>query len=333
MKSENFVEASSYIRVIEKKLLSSDSIRRISEASTAAEALKQISGNSGYDFSSLNKTSDYEKVLKQELKETYQLLYKISPQKEVVDILADKYVFHNIKVTLKAKYIQKDSDHLYLPIAGPGVLPLKKYILDNEKDDVLPEFIIQAIDDAEKVYEESKDPQDIDIILDKHMYQDMLMLCKEVHNDLITEHTKMSVDFHNIKAFVRVKSMDKGTRFLGKCLVSGGLTNTEYFLSHYDKSPDVISSVFYYKYFGDVIKKGMESYNRTGNYSDLEKLFDDTLIELTKKSKYLAFGPEVLFTYLLSKENEIRQVRILITCKNNGIQAETLKERLRDNYV
>ena len=333
MRIENFVESSSYIRVMEKRLLGSDSIRRISEAPDTSETLKQISGNSSYDFSSLNRTEDYETVLKQELEDTYRLLYKISPQKAVVDILAAKYIFYNSKVAMKAKYTGKSADYLFSPITEPAGSVLTEYIRNGEQSEFIPEYIKQAVRDAENAYEEAKDPQDIDIILDTHMFRHMLLLCGEVKNGFITEYTKMCVDFHNIKALMRIKSMDKGTRFLNKCLVSGGLTDTEFFLSHYDKSPDVIASVFYYKYFGDMMKKGIETYNRTGNFSELEKLFDDYLIEYTKKSKYIAFGPEVLFTYLLSKENEIRQVRILITCKNNGIRTETLRERLRDNYV
>lgn len=333
MKVEDFVEASAYMRVLEKKMLDNAAMIRISEAANALEALRQISQSSEYDFSSIKRTEDYEAVLKSGLKKTYDLLYKLSAHREIVDVPAAKYDFHNLKVAVKSKYTGKSMSYLYSDITDLSAKDIDAYVLNDEKSDTLPDYILKAVSDTEISYAESKDPQQIDIVFDRHMFARMLDLCKIIESEFITEYVRLSIDFYNIKTLMRVKNMHKGTRFLNECFISGGLTDTDFFLVNYDKSPDMIASVFYYKYFGDIMSKGIESYNKTGNFSSLEKLFDDCLIEYTKKSKYSAFGPEVLFAYILSKENEARQIRILVTCKNNNMRMETLKERLRDNYA
>lgn len=333
LKDEDFVEASAYLRVLEKRMLNNDSINRIMDAPNASEALKLLSQNSEYEFSALKRTEDYESVLKDELKKTYDLLYKLSNHREVVDIPAAKYDFHNLKVALKSKYLNKDMSYLYSNVTTLNIEDAESFIFKGEKRDDLPEYVLNAVDEAEGSFAENKDPQEIDIILDRHMFAYMLSLCEKAENDFITEYVRLSIDFYNIKTLMRVKNMQKGTRFLNECFVPGGLTDTDYFLEHYDKQPDALASVFYYKYFGDTVRKGLDDYSKTGNYGSLERLFDNCLIEYVKKAKYVAFGAAVLFSYIISKENEIRQIRILVTCKKNNIRDDMLKERLRDNYA
>ncbi|MDL2274203.1 V-type ATPase subunit, partial [Oscillospiraceae bacterium OttesenSCG-928-G22] len=106
-----------------------------------------------------------------------------------------------------------------------------------------------------------------------------------------------------------------------------------FYKEQYNKDFSSLATAFHYKHMGDAVKRGIESYERTGTFSLLERLFDNALIERARQSKYIAFGPENLFSYLVSKENEIRQIRILLTCKLNGIDPALLRERLRENYA
>lgn len=335
-KNDDFVEASAYLRVLEKRMLNSGGMSRILEAKDASETLKQISQNSEADFSSLKKVEDYEEVLKDGLKKTYELMYKLSPRREVIDVTAAKYVFHNLKVALKSEFAGLNMSRLYSDIPDIDMTAAEALVsgaADDEKGGELPDYFKKAALEAKSAFEESRDPQDIDIVCDRHMFERMLSLCGKIENGLITEYVKTSIDFHNIKTLIRVKNMNKGSRFLGGALVQGGLTDVKFFLEHYDKSSDAYSSVFYYKYFGDAVKRGMESFVKTGNYGALEKVFDNRLIEIVKNAKFSAFGPDVPFAYVISKENELRQIRLLVAGKYNGMRSEDLKERMRDNYA
>ena len=57
------------------------------------------------------------------------------------------------------------------------------------------------------------------------------------------------------------------------------------------------------------------------------------LMELNKESKYVVFGPEPLFTYLVAKEREINAVRMIMVSKINNISSDKIRERLRETYV
>lgn len=332
MKKEDFIEASSYLRVLEKKLLGDDGMNRAADAANASETLKLISQNSGYDFSTLEKPEDYEMALKDELKKTYEMLYNLSGRREIIDIPAAKYDFHNLKAALKAKHLGAEWERLFFSVTDLSAQAVEALVKNGKKDDV-PVYVAEAVSDADGAFAETNDPQMIDIIMDRHMFKHMLSLCRKLDNAFITEYVKLSIDFSNIRTLMRVKNMQKGTRFLSECLIEGGLTDKDAFVAGYDKPPESLAAAFQYKHFGDAVALGLEDYAKTKNFSGLEKHLDNCLIDYVKGTKFLSYGAEVLFAYLISKENEVRQIRILVTGKINGVPFEALKERLRDNYA
>ena len=333
MKNEDFSEASVTVRVLEKRLLSEKAARRVLEAPGFPEALKQIEQDSEYSFSGLKNPKDYETVIKEELKRVYALLYSMTEHRAVIDAATAKYEFHNLKVALKAKYLGKGFGRLYSDM--PGITPPAKIeaLINGENPEELPEYLKKAAAQAEEAYNNTKDPQYIDISLDKSLYARTLDLSEQTGSGFISEYVRMSVDFQNCKTLLRAKNMNKGARFLEDAMIEGGLTDIKFFVNNFSKPVDALPAAFFYRYFSGEIKRGLEGYQRLGNYAELEKIFDDRLIDHIKKAKYVGFGPEVLFAYALSKENEARQIRILAACKLNQAGFDKSGERLRDNYA
>lgn len=334
MNSQDFVELSAYIRLLEKRLLSAAAIARILEASGSKEVLRQISQNSGYDFTVLKRSEDYEGVLRESLLDLYAFMYKESPRREVVDIAAAKYDFHNLKVMLKARYggVDAKTEELLINVSSQSPEAFDGLAAGNL--DGVSDYLAAAVLETAEMFEDGEaDPQVIDVVADRHMFKRMLDLCEIVGSGFIEEYVRLSIDFHNIKTMFRVINMKKGPRFLAESLVAGGKTDMSFFCGQYDKTPEAIASALYYKYFGDMVKNGVEGLLVNHNLSKLEKLLDDRLVEHIRGAKYIAFGPEVPFAYILSKENEIRQIRILVTCANVGLRPEAARERLRENYA
>ena len=68
-------------------------------------------------------------------------------------------------------------------------------------------------------------------------------------------------------------------------------------------------------------------------FTAFEKACDDYLTEYVKVAKYKTLTPEPVAAYILAKETEAKCVRIIMTCKLHNIDAETIKERVREAYV
>ena len=336
MKNNDFVEASAYIRVLEKRMLSNADVNRLIDAPSAAELLKLVSSSSELSFTALARPQDYETVLTDALEKLYELGFKLANgSNEIVDIAACKYSFHNVKSALKLRFLKTNSDQIYSSIntSDLSVEIIKSAVQNADASAELPEYLSFAVNEAIKEFEGSHDPQMFDILLDKAMFGRMLALCNAVGSDIVTGYVKKQIDFYNVKTLMRVKEMQKGTSFLSEALLEGGELAKTFYLENYTQSPLSVANLLFYKYFGNEAKAGLESYERTGNLSELEKLFDNALLEQAKKVKYVAFGPENLFGFIVAKENEIRQVRILMTGKINSVSQSALRERLRDNYA
>ena len=51
-------------------------------------------------------------------------------------------------------------------------------------------------------------------------------------------------------------------------------------------------------------------------------------MELNKPSKYVNFGPEPIFSYIIAKETEVKILRIIMVSKLNRLSPEDIRERL-----
>ena len=75
-----------------------------------------------------------------------------------------------------------------------------------------------------------------------------------------------------------------------------------------------------------------ETYMPQG-FTVFEKACDDYLMGYVKDAKYKTLTPEPVAAYILAKETEAKCVRIIMTCKIQDIDPETIKERVREAYV
>ena len=329
MKDIDFVDISGHLRVLEKRLITNSALEHMVDASDLEETFRMLSQNSDYDFSSLSRFDQGELILKQEMRRIYDLAYSLTEHRKVVDVLICRYDYHNLKVALKAEFFSQRTALPYINLGEMTEEQLEK--LPYTPD--LPQHLKDAVTRAKEGFENSGNPQDIDIIIDRAMFSHIMAFCTQINEEFITEYFRMAIDFVNIKTLVRARETQRGTAFLADSLIDGGKTPVPFFIENYSRTPTAMVPVFYYHYFGDAMRIGVETYERSGNFSELERQLDNLLVRHTKQVKYIAFGSPILFAYILSKENEIRQIRILLTCKHNGIPPEALKERLRENYA
>ncbi len=104
-----FTQVIPRIRVLETRLLDKTKLDRMIDSSSPLEALKILEETEYSTFmSKVKRPEDYEILLSNELKRVYHLLYEISPVKSLVNMMSLKYDYHNIKVMIKGKILNKD---------------------------------------------------------------------------------------------------------------------------------------------------------------------------------------------------------------------------------
>jgi V/A-type H+/Na+-transporting ATPase subunit C len=329
----DFTHAVARLRVIEKRLLDKVKIERLLECETPEEVLKVLQETQyGERISNAKDIHSYETMLREELRDLYSTMYKLTPEKSIVDIMSLKYDYHNIKVLEKGKSADKDLSNLLIPIGTIPVDTIKTVILSGEFKALNP-LMREAVEAVETNFAVNRDPQSIDIILDKYMYKDMLQRALSTEIDFIIEYVKVSIDITNIKTMLRVKKQNKDSKFLEDILIEGGTIDISTFVYGLNESlENFINSVSRSPYT-KALTSILEEYNSTGNFSSLEVIFDNYIINKARSAKMVNFGPEPLVAFILAKENEIKIVRIIMVGKLNKVPTDVIKERLREIYA
>ena len=330
MDKSKFIQSSTRLRVLEKEFLKSENFIRISETETLEDALRSLSDTVYNKYiNKLSSPTEYEYILKEELTNFYDELFDISPSKIPVKLLTLKYFYHNLKVLIKEDIGKKDLKDLYMNIGNFDLKEYKDALLKGSKKNKYFELITRV----EELYEEKKDPQLIDIYLDNAYFTELLELAKESKVDLFIKYAKNLIDFTNIRTLLRAKKQEKSVEFLRSIIIEGGNVREETYFDLLNRDissdTDAFKKLEIYKY----IKEALDSFKERGNLSDFEREMDNYFIDLIKDVKYITYGPEVVFANALAKEMEIKNLRIILVSKLNGLDSEFIREKLRDTYV
>lgn len=333
MDSMEFTQVIPRLRVLETRLLDKAKIDRMIDGDSANEALKVLQESEYANvMTGVKRAEDYEVVLSKELKRVYELMYDASPSKSLIDLMSIKYDYHNIKVLLKGIFLNKDLSDMLIPV-GKVNLSILKHSIDNNNLGDLPSAMRNGIEKTKEVFEGTKDPQQIDIILDNAMFEEMKEIAKELDDRFVDKYVSALIDLTNLKTLLRVKKQNKNRDFLQEVIINGGAIDEDTLVALLNDAPENISNKLTFTNYNEIIKAGIEDYIKTDSSSLLEKLIDNYIMDMMKEAKFIPFGVEPILAYVYAKETEIKVIRIIMVGKLNNISGEVIRERLRDIYV
>ena len=138
--SDRFLYAVGRISVMETRLVDSSKIERMLEAKDAEEALKVLAETeyAGH-MADLGSVHEYEKILEAELRRVYLEVRNMMPSPEIISLFARKFDYHNLKVLIKAKYLQENRNELLSRDVGNIELDvLMRAVSDEDFSDLTP---------------------------------------------------------------------------------------------------------------------------------------------------------------------------------------------------
>ncbi len=317
-------------RVYEKRLLDKGKLEKMIDAKDANEAFKVLL-DSEYSKSAegVEGVNDYEILLKNETSRVFKLGNEMLQDKRILEILSLKYDYHNLKTMVKAKVSGKDLNHLFIYSSENNPEKMRLQFESGQFTDTKSEFI-KALKIAEEKYNETNDPQIIDIIIDRFYYTHLKEIAESLRIDLFNDYVSASIDFFNILSMLRAIKMGKNQNFLNDILVEGGGVSISKLISLSREDFDRISAALRSEKIGRILSECVESYNETGSLGVIDNMKDVYLGRLNSDSRFISFGPEPIFAYLVAKEKEISIVRLILVGKLNNIPSTKLRERLGD---
>ncbi|MEG0440745.1 MAG: V-type ATPase subunit [Oscillospiraceae bacterium] len=325
----DYLSVSARIHAMENRLLTHDRMERMLEARTAEEAAKVLTECGYQDLEDVTPVT-IEGVLSAARVALYKDLSTAAPNPLLVDVFSMKYDYHNAKVLLKARAMDKDPAPL---LVDAGRYPAKQLQEDFYKDDLrsVSELFRTALLSAADSLAQQGDPQLADFILDRAYFAEMLKTAEDVGSPFLTDYVKLSIDVANLRATVRALRMARDGEFLRKTLIPGGALSTDTLLSAASGSGDLAAAVGHGPLEAAALA-GAQALEG-GSLTQFERLCDNALNTYLASAKRVAFGPAPIIGYLYAREAEFTAIRIILTGRLAGLDSDILRERLRDAYV
>lgn len=307
MKDIEYVYADAYIKTIENKMLTASDMQSLIGAESLALA-KRILAERGWIGEST------EEILKNSLKDAWSSAYAVCPKEAPIDILLYENDFHNLKTILKAQVVSADWHNMILrpSITEPEEI---ESAIKNKNFDELPPYIKDTAKEAYKLLTSTMDGQLTEIFIDKMEHLAVLKRAEEEKSEFLIGWAKLLIQLTDLKTAWRCNLAEKSKDFIKNALI-------------FEKE-ELFGNLQTIK---DYIKREFSDAD-VSSISNFEKWCDNKKLAYAKTAKADSFGFAPILAFLIGKSFEVQAVRIILACKENGMDEQIIRERLRDAYV
>ncbi len=319
------------LRAIETRLLTPNLMERMIDASSAEDAFRTlndltfISGSIG-DYA----VSEFQKVLTASIKKMLWLLAKMAPYPEVAKCFWLKYDFHNLKVALKARLVEHgyaDIKHALIDLGSFSAEVWEHFVLEGRMPP-LTKGMHETIQDASQQYEKTEDPQIVDMIVDRHYLEEMLLLAQKLDSALTISYLKRLIDLTNLKTFIRCKELKKEESYFEAVLLEGGHISFDAFTGSYKKSYEDLRMALEQKMHSIDLIGVLDEFVKEGSLLSAEKKMSELLQKFMEESRRISFGPEPVFAFFWKFENHIQILRTIFIGKLNSLPVEEIQKQV-----
>ena len=317
------------IKSLERSLLNRERMERMLEARSNEDALDVLT-ECGYAELPEPTAQSIDRVLADQRRKAMADLAVYVPDPEVINAFRVRYDYHNVKVLLKSEAMSADPASLLLDAGRVSARELTDRVRSNNLAG-LPSILQTAVMQARDVLNTTADPQQADFVLDRAFYADMDDIARRAGSGFLGGYVRISVDAANLRSVVRTLRMGKDTDFLKGVLFEGGNIDVGRVLASVTSGVS-LDELFASSPLREAAEEALQVLSG-GSLTRFEKLCDDAVTEYLSGAKYIAFGEAPIIAYLAAKETEFTAVRIIMAGRMAGLDADTIRERLREAYV
>ena len=329
----DYLYHSARIRTLEGAILGREKLDRLLSAGSEEELLALLRE---YGVSPVT-DAESGRLLREEtllgiLNRAYGEIKALAPDEAVLLLWRYPYDCNNVKAAIKGFIREIDPRSMMFDFGTRKIETVIRMAEIGNFEGLAPAMAIAA-DEAMRAFAKTKNPQQIDLLLDRACYADMLAAARNSRVAFAERLVREKIDLTNLQIIVRIlrmKSGESGRTLLREALLSGGAFSQDFLLSLFEAGEDVLWDRVYYTEYGK-LSEAVAATDRS--LTAVERSADNFLMEHIREAKYVSYGAEVLIAFLQAHEYEVRNLRIILAGKAAGLSAETIRERIRESYV
>ncbi|MDD6799070.1 MAG: V-type ATPase subunit [Firmicutes bacterium] len=322
MSPDNYIYISSYLRAIQKDALTRSELERLAEAKSRSE-LDRALAEKGFDMS-----GGTERAVSEALETAYKTVFELAPEPELYALLRYRYDCHNIKTAIKSYYKKEPVREELMSALGSVPSETAAKMPDEGVFGALPPHMAAAAEEAFTGYARVPDPQNIDITLDRACFMDMSECAQKGGNAYLMDYVRTLADTVNITVCQRMIRMGRDASGFFEVWVPGGGLDERFF-----------KEIFLADDREEALWRGLKktAYRSVGEKfegtlpapSKVDEACGEYLASLASGAKSVLFGAEIPAYYLIKKESDTQNVRIIASGIDAGLEPERIKALLR----
>ena len=327
--------ATARLRAMENRFLDAPFFSRLIESATLEDALKSLGETVYAQWIAGSSEVNFDRVIDSELIAACEDLASFVPDKELLDIYRMPHDFNNVKVILKSLFkARENGERRYDLLSKLGAVDTDSFItlIESEEYGFLPYELGDVVRRCMALWDQSKNPQQVELILDAHMFATMRAVAEELDARLKTSSVvrwvEHKIDAENLRNAVRLQRMNYDYASALPLFHKGGTISPESVAKLMSESIETWSRSLSHLDIGAALEPAQDKTDVRATLSDISRAMDDYLIRVLDGAKYNPSAPENVILYLLRKEEEARNLRVALVCVANGLNREFARRLL-----
>jgi V/A-type H+/Na+-transporting ATPase subunit C len=311
------------VGVLRRSALKRVQLDRLLSAHDGSEAVRTLSD---IGFSTAD-DADFQAAAEKHVLKACELIKAVTTDATVTDCFFLRYDVHNLKILLKSRQLAQKPQ--YLSACGSLNVDKLSHCVAEHTYTSLPSELRAAMESLEKRGASKFDPMLVDTELDKAMYRQIFVnLAKSPQSDEITRYFKAKADLQNVVMLLRLRAMGRETSEFLSLALPGGQLNPQTLVKNCLECEKLARMLRLYG--NKVYQAAQAAATDAGKLPFFEKTADDYLYGLFETHRYDSASLEMLIVYLLQKQREATDVRLILAGKLNGFSPEEIAERMRE---
>ena len=327
-KDTEYVFLSTRIQAMERGLLTRERMERMLDAPTPEAAAKVLT-ECGYPDLPRVTVEALEQVLAQRQRDVVADLIGEMPDDSVLPVFQLQPDYHNAKVLVKAEALGEDRDRLLL---WGGRYDPRQLAEDYRREDLTAytQLFQEGISRAREVLGSTGDPQQVDFVLDRAYFQELTQAARDTGSEYLMGYAALLADAANLRSAVRASRLGKGADFLLQALVPGGTVSAQAIAGARGEN---LAVLFRSGWLAQAATAGAAvSAPGSGSMTEFERLCDDAVTDYIREGHMVSFGLESVAGYLYARQAEATAIRTILSGRLAGLEADTIRQRLRRTY-
>lgn len=311
------------VRSLETQLLTRHVLRDMANSENFDQAADLLSGTE-YALPAAKDFAQVEPMLAERRTAARGLFAELMLDEKVVTLFKARDDFTNLRLALRRTLTDKPigADYSSDGNASPDLF---NQVFAEDHYELFPEYMQKTIEQAVLAYYQKKDIRQVDFAVDAAEAQHCLAEAQQLKSVFLLSLFKLRIDLTNIRTMLRLKFADSDLR---NVFLEGGFVETDKCRQALDLGYEALAPLFFATPYHHVADIGTAYLASDKSFLKLEQQCDDYLNGFLRSTVEITAGPQPVIAFLLIKENEIRNVRLILTAKKNSLNTQLILDRI-----